>query len=87
MMILSIYLGHSEGLTARNWRILEAAGAAIVRFGGPWCLAGDFNMEPSDIEQAHVFLRRIGGVVVAPQTSTCRSALGGRVIDFCLIAD
>ena len=35
-MVLSMYLWRSEGLTERNMSILQAAGDAIARFGGPW---------------------------------------------------
>ena len=60
-------------MTERNVEILNAAGEAIMGFGGPWILAGDFNMTPGDPQQASEWLERIGGVVVAPELATCKS--------------
>eukprot|EP00972_Heterocapsa_arctica_P075083 11079369-Heterocapsa_arctica.AAC.1 len=85
VMVMSVYLWHTEGLTERNIGILNAAGEAAARFGGPWLLAGDFNMTPSELQQAQGWLERIGGVIVAPQLTTCRTSLGGRTIDFCVV--
>ena len=45
-MIVSVYLWVTEGLTERNLAILYAAGDAIAAYGGPWIIAGDFNVLP-----------------------------------------
>ena len=83
---MSTYLWDSEGMTLRNMAILEQAGAKIKTFRGPWILAGDFNMTPEQLqEEAGDWLRKVGGVIVKPQRSTCRSATGGRTIDFCIM--
>ena len=42
--ILSVYLWHSEGLTARNLDVLQTLAQVISRLRGPWLLAGDFNI-------------------------------------------
>ena len=85
VLLVSVYLWHSEGLTTRNMEILHAAGEAIARFGGPWVLAGDFNMTPSELARAHEWLGRTAGDIVAPATPTCRSTCGGRVIDYFIV--
>ena len=86
VLLVSIYLWHTEGLTDRNRALLDMAGAVISEFGGPWLLAGDFNMEPGALAaEAADWLHRIGGKVVAPTAATCRSANGVRTIDFGVI--
>ena len=47
MLLISVYLWHSEGLTKRNWVILFSAVEAAKKYGGPFMIAGDFNMAPS----------------------------------------
>jgi ribonuclease HI len=84
IMLLSVYLWHSEGMTARNVELLEAAGAAIAQYGGPWVLAGDFNMTPEQLSE-HDWLRSVGGIVKAPDDTTCKSAFGGRTIDYFVV--
>ena len=46
---MSVYLFHSEGLTCRNKSILDKAGAIALEHGGPWPLAGDFNLTPEQL--------------------------------------
>ena len=82
VMLISVYLWHTEGLTTRNLAILNAAGEAVARHGGPWIMVGDFNMTPEELQGAHEWLRKIGGKITAPREPTCRSVSGGRVIDF-----
>ena len=80
---MSIYLWDSEGLTPRNRELLEQAGEFAKKFGGPWLLAGDFNMPPETLEnEAACWLGAAGAVIVKPEGLTCRSAGGGRVIDY-----
>ena len=77
---------HSEGMTARNRSILDQAGLHAKKFKGPWMLAGDFNMPPERLEEeAGEWLRSVGGVIIRPAGATCRSASGGRTIDYCIV--
>ena len=85
VMMISIYLWHSEGLSERNVALLHAAGEAIASFGGPWMMGGDWNMEPEELMRAQGWLARVGGTIRAPEAPTCRSALGGRVIDYVVL--
>ena len=84
-MIVSIYLWHSEGLTKRNWAILYSAVEAAKRYGGPFMIAGDFNMTPESLAMQHEFLRKAGVVVRASNSVTCTGNGGGSELDFCLI--
>ena len=85
VMVLSVYLWHTEGLTDRNMDLLNAVGEAVARFGGPWVLGGDMNLTPEDLACAPDWLRRIGGVIQSPGEITCKSASGGRTIDFFVV--
>ena len=86
ILIISIYLYDGEGLTTRNRAILFAAGEIIRRHGGPWVIGGDFNCVPQDIhEEMADWLKELGGELRAPGNLTCRSANGGRTIDFFIL--
>ena len=70
---MSAYFWHSEGMTARNRDILEAAGQHIRCFKGPWLLAGDFNMTPTEFKRdAENWLAITRGMVIQPDGPTCR---------------
>ena len=84
-MIISIYLWHSEGFSDRNWNILFAAIDAAKKYGGPFIIAGDFNLAPEQMAAQADFLRKSGVSVRAPNAVTCAGTGGGSEIDFCLI--
>ena len=48
--LISVYMWQSEGVTARNKELLERASVYAKRVGGPWLIAGDFNMTPGQLE-------------------------------------
>ena len=85
-MLLSVYLWDVEGLTDRNRAILHRAGNLIVKHGGSWILGGDFNNTPQDLAYyMRDWLIKIGGSICAPGNITCKSAGGGRTIDFFVV--
>ena len=51
MVLVSVYLFHSEGMTERNRSIIKRALAVVRAYGSPWIIAGDFNMSPSVFAQ------------------------------------
>ena len=74
---MSAYLWSVEGATERNLEILRAAGEEATKYGGPWIIAGDFNMTPDEFRDdpgAAAWLRQVSGCIVAPATITCRSS-------------
>ena len=75
--ILSVYLWHSEGLTARNLDLLQTLAHVISRLRGPWLLAGDFNITPQELV-ASGWLQLVRGCCRAPQAPTC----GKKTYDF-----
>ena len=90
MLVLSAYLWHSEGLTARNLRIILTALAAAKAHGGPWVLAGDFNNPPSVIEHGmSAALKAAGAAVIATKVPTHYP--GGEaapaVLDYAIVDD
>ena len=71
MLVVSVYLWHSEGMTSRNLDILLTALAAVKAHGGPWLIVGDFNCPPSVLQNAlHPTLSAAGAVVVSTSTPT-----------------
>ena len=44
LVVISVYLFDSEGMSDRNRRLLDAAGDHIAKLGLPWLLMGDFNL-------------------------------------------
>ena len=80
-MLMPLYLWHSEGLTMRNMEILHAVGEAIASFGGPWVLAGDFNMEPETLK-ARGFLAVTNGHLCAHSQPTCNE----RCFDYFIVS-
>ena len=52
ILIVSVYLWLSGGLTGRSRGILDAVLAAVVAHGGPWLVVGDFNRPPSQLAEA-----------------------------------
>ena len=48
---------------------------------GPWILGGDWNCTPAELG-ATGWLRKVGGIIHAPQAATCN----GKVHDFCVVA-
>ena len=86
LLIISIYLWDGEGMSDRNKEILEQAGLHIKMYGGPWLIAGDFNMTPEQLNSgAGAWLLTMGAIVIQPEGMTCRSSGGGRTIDYCII--
>ena len=83
IVVVSLYIWHCEGLSDRNCQLLEAAGEAVCRHGAAWCIAGDFNMTCAQLQEGMAsWLEKIGGSIKATEEPTCRSALGGRTIDY-----
>ena len=75
--ILSVYLWHSEGLTARNLDLLQTLAQVTSRLRGPWLLAGDFNITPQELV-ASGWLQLVRRCCCAPLAPTC----GKKMYDF-----
>ena len=77
VLLISVYLWRTECLTERNWAILRAAAEAAKCFGGPFIIAGDFNMGPEKMEEQSSYLQHLGAKVCAPCSNTCTTNGGG----------
>ena len=90
ILIVFVYLWHSEGLTSRNRSILDAVLAAVVAHGGPWLIVGDFNCQPSFLAEAmELALKKAGAVILAPDGPTHYPGGEGTLaaLDFCIADD
>ena len=86
MLVLSVYLYHTEGASARNRSILRAAFPTVASYGSPWVIAGDFNCDPEMI-LAHwsESLERTNAFVIATKQPThCPTAGAQRTLDLFL---
>ena len=64
-----------------NLDTLHGVKLALQAVQGPWCVGGDWNCTPEELE-ATGWLKLVGGVVKAPRTPTCN----GRIIDFFVVS-
>ena len=67
---ISGYLFCSEGPSKRNLDILAEILVTILDCKFPWCLACDFNLTPSVLEETG-FLKHSGGVLARSGFATC----------------
>ena len=71
VMLLSIYLWHSEGHTDRNVRLLCRALEEANIAKGPWIQAGDFQQDPDDLlKWAAPLLDKAGAKIVCTKEAT-----------------
>merc|ERR1712214_214308 len=63
--MISGWLHHTEGLTARNLALLDEWANIIRNLRGPWIVAADWNCTPTEISEA-LWIEKVHGVVVAP---------------------
>ena len=80
MHVISIYLWTSEGLSERNSSLLHHLSLLIGSLRGPWIVAGDWNVEPTVLQQAG-WPAKLRGQLFAPTLPTC----GLRCYDFFLV--
>ena len=88
VLVLTVYLWHSEGLTARNVEIVLHALAMVRSHGGPWLILGDFNCAPAELSSAmSVTLEAAGAVILSTRTPTHYPGEGMEpsLIDYCLM--
>ena len=90
LLVVSVYLWHSEGLTARNRDILNGALGAVAAHGGPWVIVGDFNYQPARLaEELGPSLEKAGAVILAPDRPTHYPGGEGAlaILDYCVADD
>lgn len=78
----STYLTSSVGVSAKcNLDLLQSMACTLNGLVGPWCVGGDWNCTPEQLE-ATGWLGLVNGIVHAPTSPTCN----GRIIDFFVVA-
>ncbi len=87
LLVIAVYFWTGEGLSRRNLRLLEAAGALARRHGGLWIICADFNFEPMQLKPYSDWMDNMRAVVAAPNAPTHHPADGGepRVLDYFLV--
>ena len=72
IFMVSVYLKHTEGMSADNAAILDDLAASLATLNKPWIIGGDFNMSPEDLS-ASGWPAMVRGKVCAPLHNTCYS--------------
>ncbi len=87
VLVVSVYLWTSEGLTPRNVTLVERALWAARSYGSLWIIGGDFNVPPAALSrQLDRLLSRAGAVVRAPVEATHYPSRGApEVLDYFLV--
>ena len=49
LVVGSIYLRHTEGLTEANWQLAIDVAHELAKLGRPFVVGGDFQMDPKVI--------------------------------------
>ncbi len=70
---ISVWLRHSEGLSAENMCILEELAGIIKSLKGPWVCGGDWNIGPDTLE-ASKLPKMVGGKIFATKLETCNDS-------------
>ena len=70
----SIYLNVSIGPSAKkNLDLLHMVAAVLVVVGGPCKIGGEWNCSSEQL-QATGWLQMVGGMIIAPDTTTCNNS-------------
>ncbi len=87
LLVITVYLWTTEGLTPRNVAIIERAVGTARSYGALWIIGGDFNVPPAVFKQLmHALLDRAGAVVRAPADPTHYPARGKpEVLDYFVV--
>ena len=90
IIFISAYVPHktrTDPTQAQNMQELSTLCQTLqTKYPDDQMLIGaDFNMPPQELSGVEELIRRMRGTVVVPKGSTCKSAQGGRIIDFIII--
>ena len=68
--VIAVYLKDTDGLSEYKLRVLQGAAALARTLGGPWLVAGDWNVPPHVLQNA-AWLKVAKGTIYATQLTTC----------------
>ena len=81
ILLISIYLKNSVGLEeTTNATILAELMACIQQWSGPWIVAGDWNVDPAQLQETQM-PNVLQGEVIAPTVATVNT---GSLLDYVL---
>ena len=86
VVLVSVDLYVNEGWSDNNLYIMQEVSSYLEKLnqsGYDWIVAGDFNIEPSQVGDRR-WLHGLGGVLRAPSETTCRQSMPGSCIDYFL---
>ena len=86
VLVISVYMWHSEGLSSRNRHLLQVIGEIIRYYDRPYILAGDWNMSPEEL-MAWEGWQSLQGVAVAPGEATMVLGEKESLLDFFVIRE
>jgi hypothetical protein len=84
VLVISVYLFCSEGMSSRNIAIMEYVLLLTKVARCPFIIGGDFNISPSCMDAAG-FPQQLGGTIVAPCEDTYVSGGFSSLVDFFII--
>ena len=84
VLLASVYLFPSQGLSRSNALLLDQIAAYLLASGRPFILSGDWQNDPEVIERSG-WPAAIGAKVLAPTSSTYRAAGAETKIDFFIV--
>ena len=71
LLVLSVYLWHTEGASSRNVEIILRALSIARNHGGPWAMLGDFNCSLGELASAMgAALQAAGAVIISTREPT-----------------
>ena len=82
-LLVALYMIVGIGPHDGNLERLDQVASLIKSITCPWVIAGDFNMTPEELMEAH-FVKGIEGAIMTPcgVSTTCS---GERIIDYCIV--
>jgi len=84
ILTIVAYFWCSEGLSPRNFAILQQISSLIKQFKIPFLLFADFNMEPEHIMASGWPNEHAASLLVPTVNSTCKGS--NKVIDYCIVS-
>ena len=86
-LCVSVYLEDGVGLSDSNWEVLLKVGELLARYGLPFVIGGDFNLDAQLLADSG-WLRRLKAKVQRPREGTCRGSKGSYShIDYFLVSE
>ena len=84
LVVVSLYLKDGVKATGPNLEYLQILGAYLTQCKRPWVVAGDWNLNPSELK-ACGWLTQLSGDIIAPSAITCTGG-NGDTLDYFVVS-